>query len=282
MDQREKVVDANLRFYESRAESYRDGRAAAAFRTRYDAKFARGFAVLRQPRRALDCCAGTGLVTRLLLDRDCQVTAVDLSPRMLDLIRTTVVEPGEPVELVCSEITDFLAGRGDHWDVAVFGSAIHHLWNFDEVLDLALRRLTPEGSVYLIGEPVRQQTRSGRAVRTLELWLRRLSRGPGAIVAGTRRRLAFLVTRIRAGRPAPDSAVGFYAEVYATGVPFERIHRVLDRHGARVVWQEAVLTGPAPIRVLKRLIRSYAGDSVWLVATLAAPCRAAAPQHNRE
>jgi SAM-dependent methyltransferase len=277
VDQRQKVVDANLRFYESRAETYRDGRAAAAFRTRYDAKFARGFAALRQPRRALDCCAGAGLVTRLLLDRGCEVTAVDLSPRMVDLIRTTVVEPGERVELVCSEITDFLANRDDRWDVAVFGSAIHHLWNFDEVLDLALRRLTPGGSVYLIGEPARQHTRSGRAVRTLELWLRRLSRGPGAIVAGARRRLAFLVTKTRAGRPAPDSAIGFFAEVYANGLPFERIHRVLDRHGARVVWQEAVLTGPAPIRALKRLVRSYAGDSVWLVATLAVPSHAAAP-----
>lgn len=273
MDQREKVIDANLRFYESRAESYRDGRALPAFRARYDAKFARGFAALGHPRRALDCCAGTGLVTRLLLDRGCHVTAVDLSPRMVDLMRTTVVEPGEPVELICAEITEFLRSRDDRWDVAVFGSAIHHLWNFDEVVDLALQRLTPGGSVYLIGEPVLQQTRSGRAVRALELWLRRLARGPRAIVAGARRRLSFLSTRRQAGRPAPDSALGFYAEVYANGVPFERIHRVLDRHGARVVWREAVFTGPPPIRALKRAVRGYAGDSVWLVATIASQRR---------
>jgi SAM-dependent methyltransferase len=271
MDQREKVIDANLRFYESRAESYRDGRAMPAFRVRYDAKFARGFAALREPRRALDCCAGTGLVTRLLLEHGCQVTAVDLSPRMVDLMRTTVVEPGEPVELVCSEIYDFLRDSTDRWDVAVFGSAIHHLWNFDEVLDLALQRLTPGGSVYLIGEPVLQRTRSGRGVRALELWVRRLSRGPRAIVAGARRRLAFRSARKQAGRPASDGALGFYAEVYANGVPFERVDRVLARHGARVVWREAVVTGPPAIRALKRLVPGYDGDSVWLVATTAPP-----------
>jgi SAM-dependent methyltransferase len=268
MDEREKVVDANLRFYECRADSYRDGRADDAFRARYEPKFARGFDHTGNPRSALDCCAGTGLVTRLLLDRGCTVTAVELSPRMLEVIRSTAVRPDEPVELVCSEITKFLRGASGRWDIAVFGSAIHHLWNFDEVLDLALARLTAGGAVYLIGEPVLQRTRAGRAVRALELWTRRLSRNPGALVAGARRRLAFVASRAKRAAAAPDPVVGFYAEVFANGVPFERVHRVFERHGARVTWSETSVTGPPPIRALKRLVRSYEGDSVWLVARL--------------
>ena len=268
MDEREKVVDANLRFYERRADSYREGRADSAFRARYEPKFAQGFGHAGRPRRALDCCAGTGLVTRLLLDRGCAVTAVELSPGMLEIIRSTVVRPGEPAELVCSEITEYLRDVNRKWDLAVFGSAIHHLWNFDEVLDLALDRLTPGGAVYLIGEPVLQRTRTGRAVRALELWVRRFSRGPRSALAGARRRLSFLASRANTSGAAPDPAVGFYAEVFANGVPFERVYRVLEHHEARVTWSEASVTGPRPIRALKRLVPGYEGDSVWLVARI--------------
>lgn len=273
MDEREKVVDANLRFYERRADSYRDGRADSTFRQRYEPKFARGFSHAGRPRRALDCCAGTGLVTRLLLDRGCEVTAVELSPRMVEVIRSTTVRPAEPVEVVCSEITEFLRSATGDWDLAVFGSAIHHLWNFDEVLDLALGRLAPGGAVYLIGEPVLQRTRAGRLVRAIELWTRRFSRRPRAILAGAGRRLRFLASRTkRAGAgAAPDPAVGFYAEVFANGVPFDRVYRVLERHRARVTWSEASLTGPPPIRALKRLVHGYEGDSLWLVARLPSP-----------
>jgi SAM-dependent methyltransferase len=267
MDEREKVVDANLRFYETRANSYRDGRADVAFRARYEPKFARGFEHAGQPRRALDCCAGAGLVTRLLLDRGCEVTAVELSPQMVDVIRTTVVRSGEPVELVCSEITEFLRDTAGEWDLAVFGSAIHHLWNFDEVLDLALGHLGPGGAVYLIGEPVLQRTRAGRAIRTFELWTRRFSRGPRAILAGACRRLSFLASTQRVSA-APDSAIGFYAEVFANGVPFDRVYRVLDLHGARVAWREVTVTGSTPIRAVKGLVPGYSGDSLWLVATI--------------
>jgi SAM-dependent methyltransferase len=268
MDEREKVVEANLRFYERRADSYRDGRADAAFRAQYEPKFARGFGNAGRPRRALDCCAGTGLVTRLLLDRGCDVTAVELSPRMIDVMRTTVVWRGESAELVCSEITEFLRDTTCEWDLAVFGSALHHLWNFDEVLDLALGRLTPGGAVYLIGEPVLQGTRAGRAVRRFELWTRRLSRGPRAIVSGAGRRLSFLASKTRRADAVPESAIGFYAEVFADGVPFDRVYRVLDRHNARIAWREVTTTGPTPIRALKRIVPGYAGDSLWLVATI--------------
>jgi SAM-dependent methyltransferase len=268
MDEREKVVAANLRFYEGRADSYRDGRADAAFRARYEPKFARGLGHAGRPRRALDCCAGTGLVTRLLLDRGCEVTAVELSPRMIEVIRTTVVGPSDPAELVCSEITEFLRATTSEWDLAVFGSAIHHLWNFDEVLDLALAHLAPGGAVYLIGEPVLQRTRAGRAVRSVELWTRRLSRRPGALVAGAARRLSFMASRRRHAEAVPASAVGFYAEVFAEGVPFDRVYRVLDRHDARIAWREVTTTGPKPIRALKRIVPGYEGDSLWLVATI--------------
>jgi SAM-dependent methyltransferase len=268
MDERERVVDANLRFYEQRADSYRDGRADAAFRARYEPKFERGLAHARRPRRALDCCAGTGLVTRLLLDRGCHVTAVELSPRMIDVMRTTVVGRGDPAELVCAEITEFLRATTGRWDLVVFGSAIHHLWNFDEVLDLAFEHLAPGGAVYLIGEPVLQPTRVGRAVRSLELWTRRLARRPAALAAGVARRLSFVASRRRRVEPVPWSALGFYAEVFAEGVPFDRVYGVLDRHHARIAWRETTTTGPPPIRALKHIVPGYAGDSLWLVATI--------------
>jgi uncharacterized protein YcbX len=64
------------------------------------------------------------------------------------------------------------------------------------------------------------------------------------------------------------SAIGFYAEVFAEGVPFDRVYRVLDRHDTRIAWREVTTTGPKPIRALKRIVPGYEGDSLWLVATI--------------
>jgi SAM-dependent methyltransferase len=263
---RERVVEANRRFYESRASDYGDWRSREEFHARYRPMFERGFEqAAGRPVRALDCCAGTGLVTRLLLDAGCDVTSVDVSAHMLAKMQESVLRDDDTVRLICAEITDFLADTDDTWELVVFGSAVHHLWNFDEAIGLALDRTVPSGSVWLIAEPVLQPTRLGRAVRSLEFWVRRFSRHPREILAGARRRLSFVGSKFRTG-PTTDSAVGFYAEVYSGGLKFERIEEAIASRHASIVWTEESISGPRAIRLLKRLTPGYGGDSRSLVA----------------
>jgi SAM-dependent methyltransferase len=185
---RERVVEANLRFYGSLADDYFSWRSTDAFNARYDPLFERGFAqAAGRPVRALDCCAGTGLVTRLLLDAGCEVTSVDISPEMLAKMREHALRPGDSVRTLCAEITEFLATTDETWELAVFGSAVHHLWNFDEAISLALwqgcalarvvgspiftvsardpRRSSPSAFVHRFESPYRP--RSGRLRRVL-------------------------------------------------------------------------------------------------------------------
>jgi SAM-dependent methyltransferase len=263
---RERVVEANLRFYGSLADDYFSWRSTDAFNARYDPLFERGFAqAAGRPVRALDCCAGTGLVTRLLLDAGCEVTSVDISPEMLAKMREHALRPGDSVRTLCAEITEFLATTDETWELAVFGSAVHHLWNFDEAISLALDRVVPGGGLWLIAEPVLQPTRRGRAVRSLELWVRRFSRSPREILAGARRRLSFIGSKARTG-PAPAASVGFYAEVYSGGLDFERIEQAIASGGASITWREAGISGPRAIQLLKRITPGYLGDSCSLVA----------------
>jgi hypothetical protein len=43
---------------------------------------------------------------------------------MIEVMRTTVVGPSDPAELVCSEITKFLRATTSEWDLPVFGLSI--------------------------------------------------------------------------------------------------------------------------------------------------------------
>jgi 2-polyprenyl-3-methyl-5-hydroxy-6-metoxy-1,4-benzoquinol methylase len=259
---RAKVVEANIAFYREEARRYADHRESDAFLDRYAARFDRHWhtiAPLLPPApAALDCCAGHGLLTRLLSERGCRVTAVDVSPEMIGLLDL------DGVELVCDEIGSFLESTDARWDLIAFGSALHHLWDYGDVLRAAGRRVAPGGLLYVVGEPIRQQGVAARGLRQAEIVARKVRRNPRDVPAAIRRRLQFERERQQPAVAPSGRTTGFYAEVHAFGLDWQEVMRALD--GLEILFVERANTGSAPMQALKRLLPGYGADNFHLLA----------------
>jgi SAM-dependent methyltransferase len=272
------VVHANREFYARLSEDYfvsRDVNFAEWYVPRFERNLASYLPYLPvgRPPKVLDACAGTGVATRLLLDKGWPVTAVDLSPHMLSQLRKHVLKPEDPVTVVEAEITEFLRSSDESFDLIVFAAAIHHLFNYEEVIELALGRLERPGAIYLVGEPVQQPRRLGRAVRRSEFVLKKLSRQPRDILPALWRRVKYW----RAAREvksdgttvglAEDQSVnGFYAEVFSAGLDFDLIRSVLARNEAEIVAYDPQISTATLLRYVKPRIPGYTTDSCNLVA----------------
>lgn len=249
----ERVVEANRAWYASHVGEYADYRSSGEFLSRYTAEVGRDLDRLT-PGAALDCCAGHGLLSRILLDRGYTVTAVDVSPEMLDRI--------EGVEKIEADVIAFLRDTDRRFDLIVFGSALHHLWDYAEAVALAVERLNPGGAVYVVAEPIRQRSAAGRAVREFEFVWRKLHRHPGDVLPAVKRRLRFQRGAASPTAEPTGDLVGLYAEIHAHGIDLDRVLAVVP---APEVLRFNT-TGAPWLRGLKRIVPGYAGDNFTLLA----------------
>ena len=105
-------------------------------------------------RRALEIGAGTGYFTLNLLRAGAieDAVATDISPRMLDELRSSATELGLEVETVAAQASD-LPFPDRSFDL-VFGHAVlHHLPELDAAFAELARVLRPGGAVAFCGEP---------------------------------------------------------------------------------------------------------------------------------
>jgi ubiquinone/menaquinone biosynthesis C-methylase UbiE len=128
-------------------------------------------------RRILDLACGTGLLTRLLLDRESElfVTAIDLDPQQIALARSSLLAHGNRllsptrhsaadaavpdrhgVELRVGSAMDLDDIPSESVDLVTIGNAIHLMPDRDRFLEEVLRVLRPGGliafnSVFFVG-----------------------------------------------------------------------------------------------------------------------------------
>lgn len=149
---------AFMRWLESAPSRYDAGMRAITFGrvTRLHAAVAEA-AASRGARRVLELGCGTGAVTRRLLDRGIEVTAIEESPEMIDLARQRIGEPDKDrvrfYEQTASEIDRF---DGDAFD-AVVASLVFSDMSENErsyVLRVAKRLLKPTGTIIVGDETV--------------------------------------------------------------------------------------------------------------------------------
>jgi 2-polyprenyl-3-methyl-5-hydroxy-6-metoxy-1,4-benzoquinol methylase len=101
--------------------------------------------------RVLDVGCGTGNVTRKLAAFGYRVTALDISPEMLAILRGRV---SAEVELVASGVDAFLAATRQTYDLVCFSSVLHHLPDYRATLVQVAQRLNPGGFLYVTHEPL--------------------------------------------------------------------------------------------------------------------------------
>ncbi len=103
------------------------------------------------PLRVLELGAGTGMLSRLLLERwpNAQLVAVDGSPEMLERAGARLAPYPGRVRLIESSFEDFVSGDlgGGSYDLVVSSFSLHHMDHFRlrECFVELYRRLTPGG-----------------------------------------------------------------------------------------------------------------------------------------
>ena len=155
------MLRANEIYHDSEADVYdesqpymRNSFAQAMFEKDIDGIVA-GLARVGHPLRVLDCGAGTGNLSLKFLDRDCLVTAADVSSKMLQrLQRKAAAYRTGLLVTVQEDIDSFLAHNTDSYDIVCSSSFLHHLPDYLATYQRLIARCSPTSILYTAFEPV--------------------------------------------------------------------------------------------------------------------------------
>jgi 2-polyprenyl-3-methyl-5-hydroxy-6-metoxy-1,4-benzoquinol methylase len=113
------------------------------------------FKIIGSPARVLDVGCGTGNLSLKFLMLGSEVTALDISQRMLDILRSKVPNALKGrIRVVCKDADEFLSQEKDYYDVICFSSVLHHLPDYLATLNLAISKLNSGGIIYIVHEPL--------------------------------------------------------------------------------------------------------------------------------
>jgi len=122
--------------------------------------------LLGKKREFLDLGCGEGYLTMPFLKVGFSCTAVDVSSGMLNVLRRKV--PGEyqnKIEFVNKDIVEFLRRSRKKFDVIGISGVLHHLENYNRILDFIPKRLKNSGFFFITHEPLKQEVESSTRLR---------------------------------------------------------------------------------------------------------------------
>lgn len=111
-------------------------------------------AKLRPNPNVLDMGSGWGLSTELLCFLGARVTAVDINPQFVDLLRVRSMRLGYPVEAVLSSFDEF--ETDSIFDMVLFYECLHHAIRPWKTVEQVSSKLGKDGVIVLAGEPIQE------------------------------------------------------------------------------------------------------------------------------
>jgi SAM-dependent methyltransferase len=100
----------------------------------------------------LDMGCGWGLSSEFLAQCGYNVTAVDINPKFVELVRLRSQRQGLPIDVRCSSFEDFQSE--DKYDGIVFYECLHHAAKPWELIEKLNATLKDNGKFILAGEPI--------------------------------------------------------------------------------------------------------------------------------
>ena len=239
-----RVIAANVEMYRSHSKSY-DQSWESSFGRSLDAelksdldRIAANFSGSPESFRCLDCGAGTGAVTLDMLARGWAVTAIDVSPDMLELLKNKIVARKLKSAMLINEPAErFLASEGLNYHLITFNSVLHHLYRYSAVVGLAADHLVPGGFLYSNVDRVMPSRRAlAEFLDSLDTLLAKLSYERSDLIPGTVRRVRKFFGRTDPKYRRKIASVGDLAEFHArSGVDDIELVQMLKRKGLCIV-----------------------------------------------
>lgn len=109
----------------------------------------------------LDVGCGTGYLFLPLLRRGFQMTGVDLSETLVEVLdRRVRKEFVDDVRLVAQDVESFLQQETKRYDGIVCSAILHHLYDYESAVRQLAERLKPGGILLIFFEPLKQRIAS--------------------------------------------------------------------------------------------------------------------------
>jgi ubiquinone/menaquinone biosynthesis C-methylase UbiE len=259
-----KVIEANVTFYLQMAEKYDtyepylfDPVLQQSLEDDLD-KIGSHFAGLDHSPACLECGGGTGNLTLKMCKRGWAVSVVDVSEKMLGLLRQKAQTRGYSPTLIHSPIEQFLDATHEDYDLVAFSSVLHHLYSYSSVVERSLKRLAPGGVFYSNYDPLAPKNPFfAHLFDSLDTTLAKALYDPADILPGIGRRLRKLFSRSDPEFSRSVVSAGDLAEFHArTGMDDQRILQILQKNGFSIVQHQRFATGRTTLtRALNQRLR---------------------------
>ena len=259
-----KVIEANVAFYRQIARKYDsyetylfDPVLQQCLEDDLD-KIGSYFVSLGRTPACLECGGGTGNLTLKMCARGWAVTVVDVSDRMLCLLKEKARAQGHSPALIRSPIEQYLEAAHEAYDLVAFSSVLHHLYSYISVVERATKRLRSGGIFYSNYDPLAPKSPFwARAFASLDTTIAKVLFDPADVLPGIWRRLRKLLSQSDPEFGRAVVSAGDLAEFHVpTGVDDAQILRLLQASGFSIVEHQRFATGRTTvIRFLNERLR---------------------------
>ncbi len=246
-----RVIAANVDFYRQIADKYDsyepylfDKALQKSLEDDLD-KIGSYFVSLGRAPSCLECGGGTGNLTLKMCARGWDVTVVDISEHMLDLLKEKALTKGYSPALVRSSIERFLEVTRKSFDLVAFSSVLHHLYSYTSVVERAASHVRFGGFFYSNWDRTIPRNPFCRcAFDSIDTAAAKLMFDPKDVLPGIWRRTRKLFRRHDSQFARPVVSAGDLAEYHAkTGVDDGQILRLLQVSGFSIVEHQRFATG---------------------------------------
>jgi 2-polyprenyl-3-methyl-5-hydroxy-6-metoxy-1,4-benzoquinol methylase len=111
--------------------------------------------------KVLDLGCGTGYLFLRFLRRGFDVTGLDLSSEMIQVLKDSVSENEKKrAHLAVGDVDEFFEKNQEEFDLVVFSAVLHHLFDYEMVLKKACQRLKAGTKLMIFFEPLKQPVAS--------------------------------------------------------------------------------------------------------------------------
>jgi SAM-dependent methyltransferase len=180
------------------------------------------------PLRVLEIGAGHGGYTGPALAAGCEVTAVEMSPRVFLDVEARYATNDSLTAILDPDAA--LTGAGEGYALAMCMSVLHHIPDYLDLLQRIADRLLPGGAILTLQDPL-WYPRRGRVTRAVDRGAYLAWRiGQGNVVEG----MAAMRRRLRGVYPEAKAGEIVYHHVVRQGVDEEAVAASLARRFAHV------------------------------------------------
>ncbi len=107
--------------------------------------------------KVLDLGCGTGYLYLEFLKRGFDMTGVDLSEELIDVLKKNVPKEAKTrSRLEVADVLEFAENDSNTYDAIVLSALLHHLYDYDQAIEQFVQKLNPGGWFLVFFEPLKQ------------------------------------------------------------------------------------------------------------------------------